>query len=101
LNDPQARRSVLELAGDYLSPLDVVTIFERAAGHAFTREHIPEEALQAAVDAAPDEVAQTLAGLGLGTARGQAQDGTANLARLGVRATSVQEDAVMMLPRGN
>jgi uncharacterized protein YbjT (DUF2867 family) len=99
LDDPQARRSVLELASAYLSPLAVVSIFERAAGRAFTREHIAEEALQAAVDTAPDEVAQTLAGLGLGTARGHARDGTANLTRLGVRATSVQEYAGMVLRR--
>ena len=62
---------MLDIGGpDALSPLEAVRILEEETGRTFDVAQVPEEALRAQVDAAPDSRAATFAGLMLGTAGG-------------------------------
>lgn len=71
LDDPHAENAEVELGGPAaLSPLEVVRIFEQAAGRKFSVEHVPEAALRAQRDSSTDELQQTFATLMLGVAAG-------------------------------
>ena len=75
LEDPAADNAVMDIGGpDALSPLEVVQILEEETGRQFEVTHVPEEALRAQKDAAPDSRAETFAGLMLGTAGGSVAD---------------------------
>ncbi|HUA03903.1 MAG TPA: SDR family oxidoreductase [Solirubrobacteraceae bacterium] len=70
LDDPRLRDATVEFGGpEALSPLDVVGIFEEQSGREFTVEHVPEEALEAALETAPDSLAEAYAALMLALAR--------------------------------
>ena len=57
---PGARNQILNVGGPQdLSPLEVVGIFEAAAGAPFERQFVPEEALLAQLDGASDPLAET------------------------------------------
>lgn len=84
----------LELGGpEALSPLDVVRIFEEAAGAPFTVQHVPEEALRAQEAAATDPVARTFARFMLVYARGDRIPMDDVLRRHPVPLTSVRDYA--------
>ena len=68
---PEAERKVIEFGGpEPLSPLEIVTCFERIAGRRFTVEHVPESALRSQFEAASDSMEKTFAALMLGAACG-------------------------------
>jgi NADH dehydrogenase len=86
---------VLELGGpDALAPLEVVRIFEEAAGAPFTVQHVPEEALRAQEAAATDPTSRAFASFMLGYARGDRIPMDDVLRRYPVRLTSVREHAL-------
>jgi NADH dehydrogenase len=71
LEDPAAANAVMDVGGpEALSPLEVVRIMEAQTGRSFAVDHLPEEALRAQLEAAPDARAETFAALMLATARG-------------------------------
>ena len=75
LGNPQAVHAVIKLGGpDALSALDVVRLAEQVVGKRVIVEHVPEEALRAQHGAATDPLQQSLAGLMLYYARGDAID---------------------------
>jgi NADH dehydrogenase len=67
-------KQVLEIAGDVLSPDEVVALFEQEVGREIQVEKVPEEALWQQYDGAQDETQTTFAGLMLGYARGVEMD---------------------------
>jgi uncharacterized protein YbjT (DUF2867 family) len=70
---PDAERKVIEFGGpEPLTPLEVVTCFERVGGRRFAIEHIPESALRSQFEAAGDSMEKTFAALMLGAAYGDA-----------------------------
>jgi uncharacterized protein YbjT (DUF2867 family) len=71
VRNPEAERKVIEFGGpEPLSPLEVVTCFERISGRRFTVEHILESALRSQFEQASDSMEKTFAGLMLGAAYG-------------------------------
>jgi uncharacterized protein YbjT (DUF2867 family) len=85
---------VLEIGGpEALSPLEVVSIFEKRGGKKFEVEHVPEDALASAKANAKNPVEETFAGLQLLYARGFEVDVKPTLARFPMRLTSVREYA--------
>jgi uncharacterized protein YbjT (DUF2867 family) len=97
LENPAARYATLELGGpEALSPLQVVRIFEEAAGRPFEVQHIPEEALQAQQASATDPMQQSFAGLMRSYARGDAIDMHDVLETFPLQLTSVCEYAQTM-----
>jgi uncharacterized protein YbjT (DUF2867 family) len=86
LGNPQAVNAVIKLGGpDALSPLDVVRLAEQVVGKRVIVEHVPEEALRAQYGAATDPLRQSLAGLMLYYARGDAIDMAETLRALPVQ----------------
>ena len=91
---PAAQRAEIDFGGpEALSPLEVITVFERLTGKPFRREHIPLEALFAQFEAATDPMQKTFAALGLGLAHGDAMDMAETQQTFGIRLTSVEEYA--------
>ncbi len=71
LDNATVRNSVLQLGGpEALSPLEVVSIFEKHAGNSFTIEHVPAAALQAQKAASTDSLSESFAALMLAYAEG-------------------------------
>ena len=98
LDNPAARNAVVEVGGpEALSPLEVVRIFEEVKGQKFTVEHVPEEALQAQKEAAPDPLQESFAGLMLQYASGDAIDMEATLKAFPLQLASVKDYAKRML----
>jgi uncharacterized protein YbjT (DUF2867 family) len=86
LGNPRAVNAVIKLGGpDALSPLDVVRLAEQVVGKRVVVEHVPEEALRAQYGAATDPLRQSLAGLMLYYARGDAIDMAETLRALPVQ----------------
>jgi hypothetical protein len=73
-----------------LSPLEVVAIFEKIAGHPFRIEQIPEEALHAQFEQATDSMQKSFAALMLGYASGDPIDMSPVQKHFGVKLTSVE-----------
>jgi NADH dehydrogenase len=68
-----AADATLELGGpDALSPLQVVELFEQVGGRKFALTHVPEDALEAQLAAAPDDLQRSFTGLMLCYAAGDA-----------------------------
>ena len=64
LTNPAARNSVLELGGpQFLSPHQVIKLFEAARGKTFEVTHVPPEALQAQYEGATDPMQKSFIGL--------------------------------------
>lgn len=94
LENPKALNAVIELGGpEPLSPLEVVSIFETAAGKKFNCEHVPESALQQQFEGASDPLQKSFAGLMLFNAGGHAVDMNATSKDFGVPLTSVSDYA--------
>ena len=97
--EPAARDDdTLELGGpEALAPLDVVRLFEEAAGAPFTVQHVPEDALRAQLAAATDSLSRAFAALMLGYARGDRIPMDDVLQRYPVQLTSVRDYAMRTL----
>lgn len=94
LDNPAARNTIIELGGPAaLSPLEVVSIFETTQGKKFTLQFVPEEALKAQKNAAPDPLSESFASLMLGYANGSAIDMKNTIQAFQIQLTSVHEYA--------
>jgi NADH dehydrogenase len=92
VDNPAVHNQVIELGGpDALSCNHIVEQFERALGRDIERQYVPEEALAQQMTIAPDPLQQTLAGLALGIARGDAIDVGPALAKVAISLTPVQD----------
>ena len=98
LSHPAAERQTIEFGGpEPLSPLEVVARFEKIGGRPFQLEHIPESALRAQYDAAPDSMQKSFAALMLGYLQGDAMNMDPVIERFGLRLTSVDDYARRVL----
>jgi NADH dehydrogenase len=69
VSNPKAKNAVLPVGGPSIhTPLEVVTIFEKASGKTWTVSHVSVETLQEQKSAATDEVQEAVAMLQLGYA---------------------------------
>jgi len=94
LEAPAACNAILPLGGpEALSPLEVVRIFEEAAGSPFTVEHVLESVLRSGKAAARTALAEAFAALSLGYAHGDVIEMRAVLEAMPVRLVSVREYA--------
>ncbi|MCU0500381.1 MAG: SDR family oxidoreductase [Anaerolineae bacterium] len=92
LGNPAALDATLELGGpEALSPLEVVSIFERVGGKPFEVTHVPVEVLQAQLAAATDPMQQSFSAFMLDYANGKAIDMRETLKAFPIRLTSVEE----------
>jgi NADH dehydrogenase len=72
IDTPGVRNRTLAFGGpDSLTPVEVVRLFEAAAGGAFQIDCVPLAALEAQLQASGDPLAQSFAGLALSTASGE------------------------------
>jgi uncharacterized protein YbjT (DUF2867 family) len=75
LSNPAARNQTIEIGGpDAMTPLQVVRVAEGVTGRRIQVQHVPEEALQAQFDSAPDPLQKSFAGLMLALAAGDVID---------------------------
>jgi uncharacterized protein YbjT (DUF2867 family) len=70
VRNPEARNRTIVIAGDRISQRDAIQAFEKAFGKPFTVTEIPEAALEAQYNGAPDPFSKTFGALTLGVARG-------------------------------
>jgi NADH dehydrogenase len=93
-----ARNMVVEFGGpDALSPREVVRIFEAAGAGSITIETVPEAALRAQLETAPDSLQKTFAGLMLQYAAGDAIDPAMATRLFPFERTSVRDYAAVQL----
>ncbi|HUS03045.1 MAG TPA: SDR family oxidoreductase [Chitinophagaceae bacterium] len=98
LNNEAAKNAVIELGGpDALSPLEVVKIFEEVGGKTFEVQHVPEEALQAQKQAAPDSLSRSFASLMISYAEGGTIDMDETLKKFPVKLISVKDYATQVM----
>lgn len=96
LNNPATKNKSIELGGPTaLSPLEVVNIFEESHGKKFDLQFVPEEALRAQKDAAPDPLSESFAALMLSFAQGSEIDMKNTIHILPMTLTSVNDYARM------
>ncbi len=94
LRNPVAERRTIEFGGpEMLSPLQVVTRFEKIGGKPFKCEHIPEEALRAQFEGATDPMQKSFAGLMLCYSAGDAIDMTRVQKEFGIVLTTLDQYA--------
>jgi uncharacterized protein YbjT (DUF2867 family) len=94
LDNPAAKNRVIRLGGpEALSPLEVVSIFERTKGKKFELQFVPEVALKAQKDAAQDPLSESFATLTLGVVNGSEIDMISILDDFPIRLTSVNDYA--------
>lgn len=95
---PEAANRVIEVGGpEALTHNEVIRIFEEKSGRKFDVERVPEEALRGMKAAAKTPVEETLAGLMLFVAGGDAIDMRQTLQRYPRRMTTVREYADRVL----
>ena len=98
LRHPAASRKIIEFGGpEALTPLEVVSRFERIGGRTFRLENVPEPALRAQFEAATDPMQKSFAGLMLGFLHGDAMNMAAVVDAFGIRLTSVTQYAESVL----
>jgi uncharacterized protein YbjT (DUF2867 family) len=98
LDNTEAANNVIELGGpEALSPLEVVKIFEEESGKAFSLQMVPEEALRAQKEGAPDSLSKSFAGLMIGYAEGSEIKMDTTLKTFPLRLTTVKEYAKRVL----
>lgn len=96
--NPAVANRTFELGGpESLPPLAIVKTFERLAGRAFNVQHVPEEALVAQRDAAPDSLARTFASLMLCCARGFESPAEPARSLYGMNLRTVEQYAAAVL----
>lgn len=94
LDHPAAQNATLELGGpEAISPLQVIDLFEKASGHSFDVQFVPEEALEAQQSAATDPMQQSFSGIMRCYAAGDKMDMLAMLETFDVKPTKVEEYA--------
>jgi uncharacterized protein YbjT (DUF2867 family) len=94
VDDPAARNAVIQLGGpEALSPLEVVSIFERVSGKSFDVQKVPVEALNAQKESAADSLSKSFASLMLANAAGNPIDMTETLQQFPIELSSVEEYA--------
>ncbi|HWJ90098.1 MAG TPA: SDR family oxidoreductase [Flavisolibacter sp.] len=73
LTHPAAVNSIIDLGGPQaLSPLEVVSLFEKETGHPFELQHVPEEALRTQKEVTPHPLQQSFSALMLTLSGGAA-----------------------------
>lgn len=94
LENVAAFNAALELGGpEALTPLQMVSVFERAQGRTFDVQFVPSEALAAQQAAATDPMQQSFSGLMRCYAAGDPIDMRETLKAFPIRLTSVEEFA--------
>lgn len=94
LDNPAAKNKMISLGGpDALSPLEVVSLFEKTANKKFELQHVPAEALTSQKNNAPDDLAKSFASIMLAYAGGDEINMKETLKSIPVKLTSVQEYA--------
>jgi len=94
LDNSAARNKTIELGGpEALSPLEVVHIFEETKGKKFELQFVPEEAIIAQRDEAPDPLSKSFATLTLGVVKGSKINMKNTLAIFPMHLTSVNDYA--------
>lgn len=94
VNNPQAINKSIELGGPAaLSPLEVVSIFEKSSGKKFELQHVPVAVLQAQKAAAPDDLGKSFSSLMLIYASGNEIDMKEANRTFNVKMKSVREYA--------
>ena len=94
LRHPAAERKTIEFGGpEALSPLKVVSRFEKIGGRPFRLEHVPERMLVSQFEEASDPLQKSFAALMLGYARGDAMDMRQVVDAFGIKLTKVDEYA--------
>ena len=78
-----------------MSPLEVVNVFETRHGKKFELQFVPEEALRAQKEGAPDPLSESFAALMLGVANGSEIDMKNTIGMLPMQLTSVNDYASM------
>lgn len=92
LDHPAAKNAILDLGGpDAISPLDVVKLFERAAGRSFELQFVPVEALEAQRATATDPMQQSFSALMQFISSGNPIDMSATLQTFAVQPAPVNE----------
>jgi uncharacterized protein YbjT (DUF2867 family) len=90
--DGTARNMIVELGGPQaLSPREVVRMFEAAGAGEIATESVPEEALEAQMNAATDSLQKSFAGLMLQCAAGDAIDTSTGSRLFPFQMTSVRD----------
>lgn len=93
IDNPKVQNSVIKLGGpEALSPLEVVSIFEKVTGRKFHVQHVPEEALKAQLSSAVDPLDKSFAGLMLYYSLGDSIDMQETLQKLPVSSLTSVED---------
>jgi nucleoside-diphosphate-sugar epimerase len=89
-----AHNRILEIGGpEDLSPLEVIRIFEPAAGGPFEVQHVPEDALLAQLEQAVDPLAETFCKLQLEYLHGCLMNTSEALRLMPVRQKTLREYA--------
>jgi uncharacterized protein YbjT (DUF2867 family) len=92
LSNPAARNRTIELGGpDAMTPLQVVRVAEGVIGRSVQVQQVPEEALQAQYDAAPDPLQKSFAGLMIALAAGDVIDMRLTLQHFPLTLRSVRQ----------
>jgi uncharacterized protein YbjT (DUF2867 family) len=98
LRHPAAEHKTIEFGGpEALSPLDVVSRFERIGGRPFRLDHISERTLLAQFEEATDPLQKSFAALTLGYLRGDAMNMTRVIDEFGIELSSVDDYARSVL----
>jgi uncharacterized protein YbjT (DUF2867 family) len=98
VDSPAAKNKTIEIGGpEALSPLEVVSIFEKTGGKKFELQHVPFEALQGQYNAAQDDMSKSFASLMLFYANGQEINMKELLKVFPVKLNSVKDYAQRMM----
>lgn len=98
LRHPAAHKASVEIGGPQaISPLEVVTLFERLSGRSFSVEHVPLQALMEQFQEASDPLQKSFAALGLGFAQGEIMDMAQTQQTFGLSLTNVEAYARRVL----
>lgn len=101
VDNPATKNKIFELGGpEALSPLEVVTLFEKAGGKKFELQHVPVEALQAQKNTAPDDLGKSFASLMLVYAAGNEISMQQTLKAIPVTLSSVNDYAKRVMQVG-
>lgn len=95
---PSSQKRVIEFGGPQaISPLEVVSRFEKIGGKSFKVEHVPESSLREQFQAATDSMQKSFAGLMLSYANGDAMEMKPIIAEFGLSLTTVDDYAKAVL----
>jgi uncharacterized protein YbjT (DUF2867 family) len=96
--NPTAERRTIEFGGpEALSPLEVITRFEKIGGKPFKVEHVPEEPLRVQYAEATDPMQKSFAALMLGYSYGDAMNMAPIQEEFGIRLKNLDTYARQVL----